>query len=858
MTAIDVFIHAGVVTLLAVSVWLLTRLWRNPHAGRVLWLAVLLKLVCPPLWAVDYEPAAQPPPSPVRQTGAALDVELFEEIEPPRVVPAKPIGPAERIAPSQSVDATLGKRPHPRERPLPDGRGSKPAAPAAPVDFMTLSAVVWACGTLLVWLSAAVRSLRFVRSVRRLPDGDERLTELLDRAAARLNVRAPQLKISDGVGPLLRAVPGRRATVVVPSALFDALPDDRAEALFAHECAHLRRRDHWVRWLELCVCGLWWWLPTAWLAAAAGRRCEELCCDAAVLAAGDSPGDHAAAYAEGLLAAAEYLSKAKRPPIPLPASGVGRSPFLKRRFEMILSDRLPRRPGRGVRTLLGGLAAGAVLVGVTFAQPPGEPDAVPDALAADTPPLDVPSPDESGGDETRGDEAESGDDEPTLPTLAGAVETFNRTAAGRADPVTLEQAAAAIRRKFAEWPSPTVTKHYNWALSGDEPPAGGWVRIVRSDIPGAQGRYVDMNAPAAGTAFQIRIPDGAPAPLEEAVAAYNATAEGRANPVTFEQVAEAVRNAMGDGGTRRRFAWVFGTGEPPPEAKILVAPGTFPGRTDEFPNVTISNSDEEYAIEATIKRSALSAATRAKIAAALAAAADDPGLPVATRLKLLRESVEPGELSPERNAQLFAEFVAGMRREREVLRQSFVARAGLGGDEPTDEQVAPLGSFRAAKTPLIETMAVLEAAAPDKDAAYFVALLGAQWRDPGLDSSGRHSLYENAVHVLNRTAGSAAGLRALLGAAETPAPELPKGVPLKPPTEVSLAEMQRLSQRVEYFHEQLRETVADHHAAIDLLLKTVRSARPATDAAADVLLDTAGSDDPALRAAAIEALAGSH
>jgi beta-galactosidase len=34
----------------------------------------------------------------------------------------------------------------------------------------------------------------------------------------------------------------------------------------AHELAHLRRCDHWVRRLELVVTALYWWFPPVWLA----------------------------------------------------------------------------------------------------------------------------------------------------------------------------------------------------------------------------------------------------------------------------------------------------------------------------------------------------------------------------------------------------------------------------------------------------------------------------------------------------------------------------------------------------------------------------------------------------------------
>ena len=52
------------------------------------------------------------------------------------------------------------------------------------------------------------------------------------------------------------------------------------DAVLAHELAHLKRRDHWVRRLEAIVLGLYWWYPGAWWARRQLERAEEECCDA--------------------------------------------------------------------------------------------------------------------------------------------------------------------------------------------------------------------------------------------------------------------------------------------------------------------------------------------------------------------------------------------------------------------------------------------------------------------------------------------------------------------------------------------------------------------------------------------------
>jgi hypothetical protein len=97
----------------------------------------------------------------------------------------------------------------------------------------------------------------------------------------------------------------------------------------------LRRRDHWVRGLELVVAIVCWWNPLAWAVRRQIHWAEELCCDAWVRLA--FPQD-AKRYAETLLeaAGAVAVSPAGRPRL---GSPLLRSIALKERIEMILQGR---------------------------------------------------------------------------------------------------------------------------------------------------------------------------------------------------------------------------------------------------------------------------------------------------------------------------------------------------------------------------------------------------------------------------------------------------------------------------------------------------------------------------------------
>ena len=382
--------HAGAATALAVAVFVVTRFWRNPHAGRLLWGAAVLKLLCPPLLAVAVVfPAGAAPPETSGSLLSPADTvpptnRRLEGVSPstPDIPPTPPIlAPPSAVAPVPAAPPIIRDG----EAALPHGRGSW-GVPAAAAILL-----IWAAGTGLIWCLALVRAVRFGRGVRRLPDAGAGLQEHLEAAAAATGIEPPRLKIGPaGVGPLAWVRPVRRRAdrpaVVVPAGLLDGLPGDAAESLLLHECAHLARRDEWWRCAELLACGLWWWLPTAWLAAAAGRRCEELCCDAAVLRARRECPDPAGPYAAALLAAAEHLHANRHSPVPVPASGAGRPGFLQRRFTMLCEDRVPARPGRRVRWPLAAACLALIAAGVTAGQPPADdpPTAAPPAGAAPT------------------------------------------------------------------------------------------------------------------------------------------------------------------------------------------------------------------------------------------------------------------------------------------------------------------------------------------------------------------------------------------------------------------------------------------------------------------------------------------
>ncbi len=109
-------------------------------------------------------------------------------------------------------------------------------------------------------------------------------------------------------------------------------PDQRA-AMLRHECVHIRRKDHWVAWLEVMVRAAFFFHP---LAQSVCRRLDverELSCDDEVLLLGSDAG----CYAETILKVAERVIRSRR----IACDGVffASADMLDRRIDMLFRTR---------------------------------------------------------------------------------------------------------------------------------------------------------------------------------------------------------------------------------------------------------------------------------------------------------------------------------------------------------------------------------------------------------------------------------------------------------------------------------------------------------------------------------------
>ncbi len=182
---------------------------------------------------------------------------------------------------------------------------------------------------------------------------------------------APQtFMVDDCVSPMVTC--GRRPRLILPIGLWAQLDGAGRRAIICHELAHLRRRDHWVRWGQLIVLALYWWHPLAWWVRRKLSEEAELCCDAWVtwlMPQGRR------AYAQALLKTKQFVSQHRAGPV----VGIGvTSPHAKRfarRIKMVMSERV--RPGLSLRgmALSVALVAAGWLAAPLWACPPEESSA---------------------------------------------------------------------------------------------------------------------------------------------------------------------------------------------------------------------------------------------------------------------------------------------------------------------------------------------------------------------------------------------------------------------------------------------------------------------------------------------------
>lgn len=163
-------------------------------------------------------------------------------------------------------------------------------------------------------------------------------------------------------------VGGGRVRVIIPSGILSKMNHEQRELILAHELAHVRRRDHFVRWVEWLCCVCFWWNPVIWLAQRKLRAAEEICCDEMVVSSLNSKPKY---YANTLFSIVEFLAHPDVRP-PAMASEINSGGSLERRFLMIVSNEAKRLTTGRMQLLVLLLALIVLPLGMAYAQDKSE------------------------------------------------------------------------------------------------------------------------------------------------------------------------------------------------------------------------------------------------------------------------------------------------------------------------------------------------------------------------------------------------------------------------------------------------------------------------------------------------------
>ena len=368
--------------------WLQSR----PALQHVLWLVVLVKFVTPPVvwwpWSAQAigrplarlvvqanpEPMARPSDSAVPAASSMTDAPLVNAplvnaplvnaplvnaplvdapiADVPRV--ARPVDMSPRAMDFQAAmpplgDASIagGGLPEAADPAAESPSTRRPLQSTAASWLPWLSACVWLAGCAVACIVQLRRIVRYAAVVRRGRPAASPLPDEIARLAQKLRVRPlPVLVARDVMTPFVWCI--GRLRLIWPARLAGGEELVRSRGILAHELAHVRRRDHWVAWIELAAGVIWWWNPLYWLVRRRLREAAEMACDA--LAINVLPDDRRT-YAEMFL----ELSSACEAGSPAPALGVSTSSrgSFERRLMTMLSERVSGKVSAG-----GLLAAG--------------------------------------------------------------------------------------------------------------------------------------------------------------------------------------------------------------------------------------------------------------------------------------------------------------------------------------------------------------------------------------------------------------------------------------------------------------------------------------------------------------------
>ncbi|MDB2525650.1 M48 family metalloprotease [Mariniblastus sp.] len=337
-----------VALVLAIVALVLQRRYRANALANVVWVMVLLKLLTPPLVSlplVEVESLVESAPSTLTRSVVAEEGELTD------------------VVISDAADLNLPST-IPGEQGLADNGGIISSQAVVSLGIVSLG-VVWVGVTVLLLIVSLFRIIRFHIQIHRQAKSVEPWVRQLGiQIAATLGLqKMPRIVVLPAnVSPFVWWL-GGQPQIFLSQVAIDQLQPTELRMVLAHEMVHIRRFDHYVRWLEWFSAAVLWWNPVMWVARQQLRATEEIACDETVIRlAGIAKFD----YANSLLKMAEILAKSTNRP-PTVASEFNSGGDLEKRLKMIISNE-QLNISQGMRMLTIALAVCIFPVGLVYAQ----------------------------------------------------------------------------------------------------------------------------------------------------------------------------------------------------------------------------------------------------------------------------------------------------------------------------------------------------------------------------------------------------------------------------------------------------------------------------------------------------------
>lgn len=329
-------------TALAVTVYLLTLCIRRASAAARFWLWMLvpLRLLAMPLITISLPllPAVTQPQSTYLEPAPLLEVATASHSE---------------IIPPETRLSTVEFRPTAIQI-----QNAEVVRSRARPDARTVLMALWLAGVSL----CSVRLLLSLHRIRRIaagatPVSDKKVLATAQRAAGMLKLkRMPRILVTNrNISPFLFGV--LRPVLVAPAGLIANVNEEALYAVFAHEFAHLRRRDPLIGWI-LAVCEtIYFFHPVLHFAKRRILFEREKACDNWVVVASKAK---RSAYANALISAADACRgfSVKVGPVGAVAESFG---DLKKRL-LAISRNLKPRARLSVSALILLVIVGAICV----------------------------------------------------------------------------------------------------------------------------------------------------------------------------------------------------------------------------------------------------------------------------------------------------------------------------------------------------------------------------------------------------------------------------------------------------------------------------------------------------------------